>query len=282
MEKVNNIIRLTEKEFEDLIKGTLHESISRILSEELDFDFDNYLNNHDFGPEEYDFSFNNQKFLDTGNHKICEGLLKSYDLDRVKNAFCGKFNLPEEKFVIQKRENNENTVNICTVKLPHNTRKEEIGIYDKFMETCGYHRYVNPQYKNQEVWLGYEPHFSKVITPVIREKYKYLYHATPTVHLNKILQQGLVPRSKNGLFFYPDRIYCMGGRISKEESKALGNIKRERAKTKPHDDNSYTLISIDVSKLPAGIKFYADPMAPNAFFTHENIPPHIIKPIMTF
>lgn len=52
-----------------------------------------------------------------------------------------------------------------------------------------------------------------------------------------------------------------------------------RDKTEHLDDNEYTILQIDIKKLPENIKFYSDPSIPdgNGVYTFDNIPNYAIN-----
>ena len=70
--------------------------------------------------------------------------------------------------------------------------------------------------------------------------------------------------------------------MTKEQKQVHKNMQKVRAKhvdiNNPNnkDDNTYCLLTIDVSRIPDDVKFMVDPMAPRAVFTYDNIPPSAI------
>jgi hypothetical protein len=98
-----------------------------------------------------------------------------------------------------------------------------------------------------------------------------LYHITTKDKLNKIMDNGLVPKSKKIIDNHPDRIYlfekiedCLY--FFEQKSNYLKNIKEP------------LILKINVKSLPK-LKLYKDPkfLDVDAFYTHDNIPPHSLK-----
>ena len=222
------------------------------------------------------FSFSNKEFVDYAL-QLNEGLIDSYDIHKVKEIACRKYGLSSEQFFISNRLENEDKVNMCIIVLKANTPSNDIGDIKHFMQTCGYFECRPPRCQKDKICLTFEPRFSKNISNEIKEKYDCLYHATPTIYVDKILKQGLIPKSKSNLYFYPDRVFCMNGnRLNDEQITVLKYVQLARGCGKHFDNNEFTILKIDTKRLPDDIKFYVDPMSPNAVFTYDNIPPQAI------
>ena len=124
---------------------------------------------------------------------------------------------------------------------------------------------------------------------------EYLYHLTPSINDKKIQTMGLIPRSRNYRFKYPDRIYL----LSNGDSKFLHNmcatlyqpifLKMMNQVLKKEIDRSlldkkkvkeYSVYRIDFSKVE-DIKLYKDPNARgfDSYFTMDNIRPEWIEKI---
>lgn len=105
-----------------------------------------------------------------------------------------------------------------------------------------------------------------------------MYHATPTIYIDKILKQGLVPKSKNSFSNYPDRVYfILGDDLTQENLMLFGYLQKNRSGETIHDDNQYTILQIEIEKLLSNTQMYIDPRAKNAVYTHDNIPPNAIN-----
>lgn len=78
--------------------------------------------------------------------EINEGLIKSYDINKVKNMACKKFNLNDFQVEITKRRNNGILNNQIVFMLDENTSKNIVGDLIHFMNTCGYYKLLNPRH----------------------------------------------------------------------------------------------------------------------------------------
>ena len=101
---------------------------------------------------------------------------------------------------------------------------------------------------------------------------KFYYHVTSKTYINKILKNGLIPKSKNINAFYSDRIY-----LTNNINTAKDFIKQKRNlyihnNTYFIDINNWIIIKIDISKMNK-IKIMKDPYYNiNGFYTLDNIP----------
>ena len=270
-------IILTDKELRKVVQDTLNTYLKSNDSSS------NGKSGKIYGkiPDVSDFikkmSYDNTDFIESQMLGLNEVLLKTCDVNTVRNMFCRKFVNLSNQFQIHWMNCNGETIGIASIILDRNIPNNIMGDIRHFMQSCGYFECTTPQIQNNKIVLVFEPHFTKNISDDIRRKYRFLYHATPTVYVQKILKMGLVPKSKNMLFLYHSRICCMrGNNLSKEQISVLKNVQTVRGRSPHYDNNEYTILKINVAQLPQDIKFYADPMASNAIFTHDNIPPSAI------
>ena len=124
---------------------------------------------------------------------------------------------------------------------------------------------------------------------------QYFYHLSPSINDKKIQSIGLIPRSRNYKFKYPDRVYLLSNGdieflhrlcrklyepifykmmnqvFKKEIDKSLLDKKRIK---------EYSIYRIDFSKVE-DIKLYKDPNTRNfdSYFTMDNIRPEWIEKI---
>lgn len=217
--------------------------------------------------------------------RMDEGLIKTYDAESVIRIGSMELGIPAYDMRIERYYDKDldSTVETVNVMVPTTTTVNKVGEITHFMKRCGYHLSRPTPYKTKTengvmLIYPYEPTFSKDVSEEVFEKYEVLFHATPLAVVPKIFDNGLVPRSKNRLFLYPDRVYCMkGNNLTDEQIFILKNVQHARS-LKPglHDNNKYVILKINVSKLPKDMRFYVDPNAPDAVFTHDNIPPEAI------
>ena len=93
---------------------------------------------------------------------------------------------------------------------------------------------------------------------------KYLYHLTNKSFLDKILKNGLIPKSGNKLSIHPTRIY-----LSYTRQGALNLINQFEYKDP-------ILLKINVENM----KLYSDPDYENGCYVNQNIPPKNIEVIV--
>ena len=109
-------------------------------------------------------------------------------------------------------------------------------------------------------------------------KYKYIYHLSPDVSIDKIKLIGLTPKNKAKLSNNPERIYFL---LPTDESSIISTVKSLHSNTKIKDlINSWYLLRINIDKLPGHMQFYDDPMfsiGSGAVWTFQNIPPTCIE-----
>lgn len=222
---------------------------------------------------------------------VNEGLIMAYHSERVRNVILRKFGLMDEQVEIRKISTNDGNVDLITIIIPKNSTKDYIGDITHEMETCGYFQSQKMQpYCGGNVYgvLVFEPKYSNNISTKIRESCHYLYHCTDSVNINKILKKGLVPRSNNTLFMFPDRIYAFkGDTLTQEQIEIMCRIQMKHNddvlwKKNPIEKLEYYLLTIDISKIPQNVKLYSDPLSNDAVFTNDNIPPSAIINVQPF
>lgn len=276
-------IKISEKQLKDIIVETI-----KSYSEELNFGSDDFMSENEIS--EYNIKMPNECDDSYVRNGINEGLIMSYPFEKVVKSLKKKFRFNDEQVIHRTIENNGEFVTLISIILPFNSTKTELGNIDNFMNTCGF--FKTQVFKrigeSANGILIYEPKYSHDISNKIREECSVIYHSAPNICLNKILKRGLVPSNKNALFYYPDRAYCMiGDYMTKEQLLTLKNVQMVRNHQRPqdrnpYDDLKYSLLTIDVDKIPMDVKMYIDPMAPNAFFTYDVIPPNAIISVSPF
>lgn len=275
MRKNNKKIILSSEELEDIIHNAIEKYLNSLRIETKSGRIDGEI--PDISEFASKLSYANNDLINQKDEFINEGLIHTYDIEKVKDMVCRKFDLLPNQFHIEKRYDNNVITDICMIILKSDISNNFIGEIKHFMQTCGYFEAFKKRYLKNNIVLTFEPRFSKDISNEIKNKYENLFHATPTIYVEKILRNGLVPKNNNTLFFYPSRIYCMrGNNLSNSQINVLKNVQKQRLSNNHFDNNEYTILKIETSKLSDNIKFYVDPMAPDAIFTYDNIPPQAI------
>ena len=223
------------------------------------------------------------------NSLIGEGLIKTYPIDKSIRYIARKYGLAPQQVQVRPMDNGIKTVDIICLILPNNIDGNTLGDIKHDMKACGYFNNQEPiQIENINYFLlTFEPKFSEDVSEMVREKYHYLFHSAPSIYSEKIARNGLIPKSKNSLFFYPDRTFLMmGDSLNSRQLNVLKNVQNRRNahvdNNNPIETKEHVLVTIDVSKLSTNIRFYCDPLAHGAIFTYDNIPPNAIANIEPF
>ena len=106
--------------------------------------------------------------------------------------------------------------------------------------------------------------------------YGDLFHLTPAYNIQSILTNGLQPKSENGMFDYPNRIFMFIGSTPIQEIQNLGQQLYE-ANKKPNNDGRYVLLKIDSQQLRNGYSLHYDPNYKYGVFTENGIPAKAIS-----
>ena len=106
--------------------------------------------------------------------------------------------------------------------------------------------------------------------------YGDLYHLTPAYNISDILSNGLQPKSDNGMFDYPDRIYMFIGNTPIQEIQNLGQQLYKTNKSS-NNDGRYVLLKIDSQQLRNGYSLHYDPNYRYGVFTENGIPAKAIS-----
>lgn len=219
-----------------------------------------------------------------------EGLIKSYDADSIIRMFNKKFGNSGVNYSIFKYKNNPSTDDNATefknestivVKLEANVTKQFIGEVKKFMRTCGWliTQDLRIDSSDQSFVLEFDPKFASDATNYVRNNMSVLYHAAPNKVVQKILKYGLTPReATDGYFQYDGRVYLMmGDKLSVEQVQVMDNVINYHKKMgKDEYNNGYSILMINLNKVPDDVKFYIDAAACDAVYTRNTIPPQAI------
>lgn len=171
--------------------------------------------------------------------------------------------------------------------------KKNVRQMVKAMDYCGYFlsqpKDINDVPENEWVVLSFEPKFQNDITMDLMNGFRFLFHWTPTKHLEKILRNGLCPRSNNSFMNYPERIYLIASRNT-NDIVAKGKALFFKAKDNNNCPNNeydyikdgvrhmrYTLLNVDIHGLSNDVRFYADYNFSDCVYTKDNIPPSVIN-----
>lgn len=207
------------------------------------------------------------------NNPLNEGVFETYRPEDVEKYLKKRYG----EYAYVDRYKNENNVEIFRIGFYNEENAKKI--IEKDMSLCGYFPSKEQLTNNGEMlYITYEPTHQKNVNEKVYEK-DTLYHLTTTNMVGKILTIGLVPKTKNKMFKYPNRIYCFLDKPSKKESlnlmKQFYQIELNNGKKQIYE-GSYTLLAIDTKKIN-NIDFSYDPNAEGCVYTYDNIPPSAIE-----
>lgn len=209
-------------------------------------------------------------------NELKEGLIHTYPVDKTVDYIRNYFKLDVNQI---KKVPSENGVYYIIVEIP--TISDNLEQVIKAMNLCGYYLSY-PKFdsvpKNKWVTLQFEPKFQEDDTEKIKANTDKLIHLTPSYNLDKIKKIGFTPKTKNGLFDFPDRVYFL---TDGTDVNSLINIAKNLKDYKSNSDfiKSFSVIFVDVDLIPDKIKLYLDPNYIFGVYTYDNIPADTISEI---
>lgn len=200
----------------------------------------------------------------------------------VRDAILKTFPISEEQFVI--KEGHHKLFAAILVALTD----DNVDIIEQVMESKGFFRSQPTDDKllydrKNRKWIDirFEPKDPDDITEKIHRKYKVLFHLSPSIFEEKILEEGLHTSNKNSDYKYSEpRIYLIEGNSDSDDIQELVNTLYIQAQKRGIKDlkPNYTLFTLDVKKMGYDIRFYYDINEPKGIYTKVDIPPkYIIK-----
>ena len=204
-----------------------------------------------------------------------EGLIMSYPADKVVRYIQKKYNLDDDSVELY-IDGGEYI--LVSKKLDKNM----FDNVESILKLGGYYQAD----ENIDDYYTYEKIYEENIFDKLKQsgEIEYFYHLTPSINDKKIQTMGLIPRSRNYRFKYPDRIYLLSNGdsmflklICKELIKPILLFGTEFEKNKV---KKYSVYRIDFSKVE-NIKLYKDPNVRDfdSYFTMDNIRPEWIEKI---
>ena len=204
-----------------------------------------------------------------------EGLLMTYPADKVVRYIQKKYNLNDDSVELHIDDGEY-------ILVSKNLDEKMFDNVEQILKLGGYYQAD----ENIDDYYTYEKIYEDDIFDKLKQsgEIEYFYHLTPSINDNKIQSRGLIPRSKNYKFKYPDRIYLFSNGnvkflklVCKELIKPILLFGTEFEKNKV---KQYSIYRIDFNKVE-NIKLYKDPNARgfDSYFTMDNIRPEWIEKI---
>lgn len=248
----------------------LQEKISKIVCEE----FDKIL---PIIP-----SLDNRLYIDFENDKykvnLNEGIYKTYPPSTAVKYIKSLFNLDDLQIRVIGDNNNapeEKRLQVVYYDVLDNRKKMA-----KAMLLCGYTLSKGQKRTNDIVEEIYIPINLPNLNDIVK-KYSFITHITPSYNKEKILLKGFVPKSKNEMFSYNERIFFFKGDTPIQEILFQAIDFDEKIKNK-RNKHMYTIFTIDTQKIPDNVNFHTDLTYPCGIYTTDNIPPNCIKGYQDF
>ena len=206
---------------------------------------------------------------------LMEGVFSTYEPEKVKRYLEKRYG----KYAFVETFENDNNVTIFRIGVYND--EENKHVVDSDMALCGYFPSETKVSKDgTTLYIYYEPRHQNKVNELVQDE-EYIYHLTHTNKVNKILKNGLVPKTNNKKFLYPDRIYCFLHEPDVDDCLILmkqfynEELKKAKQKNITVYNGTYTLLKID-TELVKNIDFSYDPNAIDCVYTYDNIPPQAI------
>ena len=264
---------LTENEIKRIVKETIQEYIEKFRKEVFDLS--------KITPEMAEKQFVDYATMEPVGftvlyyNKIEEDVNYSRPLSEVRADMMAKYQWDPWQFVVTQISNN---IEIALLIPDYNQNIPTIiSDMNKNGYFKGYERSVlinNLPYKE----LRFEPLYQESERNTVINM-GMIFHSTYKNNIPNILQNGLIPDSKNPKFTYSKRVY-----FSKFTSdiRKICDITVQLANVSHKNVLDYCIITIDTKKIPDNVDFYFDPIYENGIFPNDIIPTECIMSIKTF
>ena len=226
------------------------------------------------------------------NNNVNEGLIKTYNPDITYSILQRVFRIYDHEIFIDSYDSqikyafNDNNLNFpMEINIDQYITLNEILGIEKKINLCGYiiSTIIINDILYKTTYEFIEKNKNNIfnnISFLIDAKYDvsinmnklkdiYIYHITHIKYKDKILTNGLIPKSKNKLSYHLDRIYF------ETNITQLNNLATQLY---PGETN---LIYLKINIKDITCKFYQDPNYSSGIYTFENIPPNQIEILNT-
>lgn len=264
------VIKLTEKDLKNIIK----EAVASVVSEKNShFDINN-VPIEDLRRQYVDYRIKSRfPRFDSRLSEVPldEDIDHSVPLEEVKEELIQKYGLADWQFSIFEGAN-KIYVAIFIADI-----KENLSIIEHEMAELGYFKsFDEPLEVDGMHWLKaqFEPMFQNKENNAVRDM-RVVFHITPRYNLDSILVNGLIPRSRNTVYSYPDRIFLVKGTANEKDLYLIGR-RLCITNNDERNDGRYCILTVDVSKIDNDVDFFFDPNLEVGLFTDSPIPPEAI------
>ena len=200
----------------------------------------------------------------------------------VRKAIMDTFPISEEQFKIE--EGGHGLYAAILIALTD----DNLDIIEQAMENKGFFRSqpTNDQLlhdRKNRPWIDvrFEPKDPDDVTEEVHRKYSKLYHLTPTIFEENILENGLKVSNNNPNYRYSEsRAFLSEGDADMNDIQKLVNTLFAQAQNRGIRNltPNYTLFTFDLTKMGNEIRFFYDINEPKGLYTKVEVPPtHIVK-----
>lgn len=210
------------------------------------------------------------------NNPLMEGYFETYPSEKVEKYLKKRYG----KYAYVDRYENDNGVEVFRIGIYND--EDGIKVVDKDMSLCGYFPSMK-DIKGEMIYMFYEPRHQNKVNELVNDE-EYIYHLTPSNKVEKILQNGLCPKTNNKKFNYPDRIYFFLHEPEKDDCLQLMKqfyLEDVKNQNKVAYKGPYTLLRIDTEQIK-GVNFSYDQNAYECIYTYDNISPEAIEFVCEF
>ena len=220
------------------------------------------------------------------NALLNEGLIKTYPLNNLEKQLCRYLNISSNNNMDNScygyiSDQGDNSIIVTINKKNFNNEQKEA--LKKICKPCGYY-VAKIEEENNTFDIQIEPIFEDSVAKSIIDNNDFLFHLTEAKNLNRIMQYGLVPSSKNNTLKYPDRSYLFTEKFLGPLLFHSEEIAKELYKDKNYNTN-FIVLRIDIEGL-ANKKIFIDKNFNDgegeAIYVTENISPQYITKIKEF
>ena len=227
-------------------------------------------------------TLDNHLFLDyvRDDYKVNlnEGLYKTYPPSTAVRYIKNLFGLEDKDIWVHDNQNSSpEEKRLVTVYADVYGNREKMK---KAMLLCGYTLSKCQKDDDGTVREIYIPINLPNLNDIVR-KYSFITHITPSYNKDKILSKGFIPKSKNEMFSYTDRVFFFKGDTPMQEILFQAMDFDNHLKNK-RNNHIYTIFILNTSKIPDNVHFHTDLTYPCGIYTTENIPPQCIKSCQDF
>jgi len=256
-------MKITEQELKNHIEGIVKSTIKTIIGEAKPFPSNEFR--HFTNPED--------QILERA--LVEEGLVRTYPFEWVVKYIQRNANHDFISFSAQE-DIKQFIVKIKKKSPSIKTLKHAMDVFGYF---CSFEKIINGV-----VMMQFEPKFDEYIkgSEFRKKRGNTFFHVSPIRYADKILKNGLVPKSKNQFLVYPDRVHLIYNDGNKDNPQMMADMLYTVDRNQ-YNNGEYALFGISLKGLN-NVKFYRDWNVEDfdAYFTYENIPPQNIKFIKQF